>query len=556
MKKRIKKIDKSNKVTSTQEKVQERRMSITIMDNPQTDKTNNNEEKKVENIIERSESEENLSKAIQETENLKIKLKVKKEESENNKIKDENELLIINNNIKDKSEKLENISNNNKILINKLNYLNNQVNEEYNKVKVLKVSNKIKINYKNELKIKEKKRSGQGKKVILINNQIIDKYKIQKEKLEKIIKEDKNLKINEYKKKLEDLNKKKNDLIQGIEGLKLIKNNHEKNCIKLNVDLNKTLERLKNEYNDEYKSKNDFNKILENKRNNSVSNASMNSLPKIINGNNFTSPANIINESENIKNSNKIRLKKNTKSLSNLFWEEDILQKDLKELKEQFRKDIKSKINQKIKRYITTFSIEKKKNSIKEIKNNGKKNLFSKLEKEMLSKIIPNECLEIYQDKFRTIEDERFHIEKQINKNESKKKVNEEKYQLLFINEKKENNMIKKNIELNAKISMIKKNINSIIKKLKIIQNEFNFINDKYNKKKEENDKLKSHWIGFNNDIKNKKITIKKGEIIKKNELDDLNKSGNNNKKINDEEIFDDNNSIKNKIKRKSVSKI
>ena len=556
MKKRIKKIDKSNKVTSTQEKVQERRMSITIMDNPQTDKTNNNEEKKVENIIERSESEENLSKAIQETENLKIKLKVKKEESENNKIKDENELLIINNNIKDKSEKLENISNNNKILINKLNYLNNQVNEEYNKVKVLKVSNKIKINYKNELKIKEKKRSGQGKKVILINNQIIDKYKIQKEKLEKIIKEDKNLKINEYKKKLEDLNKKKNDLIQGIEGLKLIKNNHEKNCIKLNVDLNKTLERLKNEYNDEYKSKNDFNKILENKRNNSVSNASMNSLPKIINGNNFTSPANIINESENIKNSNKIRLKKNTKSLSNLFWEEDILQKDLKELKEQFRKDIKSKINQKIKRYITTFSIEKKKNSIKEIKNNGKKNLFSKLEKEMLSKIIPNECLEIYQDKFRTIEDERFHIEKQINKNESKKKVNEEKYQLLFINEKKENNMIKKNIELNAKISMIKKNINSIIKKLKIIQNEFNFINDKYNKKKEENDKLKSHWIGFNNDIKNKKITIKKGEIIKKNELDDLNKWGNNNKKINDEEIFDDNNSIKNKIKRKSVSKI
>ena len=94
-------------------------------------------------------------------------------------------------------------------MINKLNYLNNQVNEEYNKVKVLKVSNKIKINYKNELKIKEKKRSGQGKKVILINNQIIDKYKIQKEKLEKIIKEDKNLKINEYKKKLEDLNKKK-----------------------------------------------------------------------------------------------------------------------------------------------------------------------------------------------------------------------------------------------------------------------------------------------------------------------------------------------------------
>ena len=75
-------------------------------------------------------------------------------------------------------------------MINKLNYLNNQINEEYNKVKILKVANKIKFNYKNEIKIKEKRKSNQSKKVISLNNQIIDKYKIQKEKLEKIIKED------------------------------------------------------------------------------------------------------------------------------------------------------------------------------------------------------------------------------------------------------------------------------------------------------------------------------------------------------------------------------
>ena len=526
----MKKIDNSNKITSTQEKVPEYRMSITIMNNPSTDKTNNNEEKKLENIIERTESEENLSKAIKETENFRNKLKEKKEEFENNKIKNESELLIINKNIEEKSKKLEINSYNNKILINKLNYLNNEINKEYSKVKNLKVSNIIKIKCKNELKIKKKRRSNQGKKVILINNQIIERYKTYKEKLEKIIKEDGNLKIKNYKNKLDDLNKYKNNLKKEIAELKLIKNNHEKKCILLNDNLNITLERLKKEYNNEYKTKNDYYNInLENKRNNSISNSSMNSLPILIDDNNLSTPTNIINvKSENIKNYNKIRLKKNIKSLSNLFWEEDILQKDLKELKEQFTKDIKSKINQNLKGYITSYSIEKNKNSIMGNKNNEKKNLFSKLEKEMLSKIIPSECLEIYQDKFKTIEDEKFHIKKQINKNESKKKLNYEKYQLLFIIEKKDNNMIKKNIELNAKISIIKKNILNIIKKLKKIQNEFNIVNDKYHKKKEENDKLKKYWIDFNNDIKNKKITIKKGEIIKKYEFDVLNKWGNN----------------------------
>ena len=556
----MKKIVNSNKITSTQEKVPEYRMSITIMDNPPTDKTNNNEEKKLENIIELTESEENLSKAIKETENFRNKLKEKKEELENNKIKNESELLIINKNIEEKSKKLEINSYNNKILINKLNHLNNQINEEYNKVKNLKVSNIIKIKYKNELKIKKKRRSNQGKKVILLNNQIIEKYKAFKEKLEKIIKEDGNLKINNYKNKLEDLNKYKNNLKKEIAELKFIKNNHEKKCIILNDNLNITLERLKKEYNNEYKTKNDYyNTNLENKRNNSISNSSMNSLPILINDNNLSTPTNIINaKSENIKNYNKIRLKKNIKSLPNLFWEEDILQKDLKELKEQFRKDINNKLNQKLKGYITSYSIEKNKNSIMGNKNNEKKNLFSKLEKEMLSKIIPSECLKIYQDKFKTIEDEKFHIKKQINKNESKKKLNYEKYQLLFITEKKDNNMIKKNIELNAKISIIKKNIHNIIKKLKKIQNEFNIVNDKYHKKKEENDKLKKYWIDFNNDIKNKKITIKKGEIIKKYEFDELNKWGNNfinlnNKNLDDEEIYDDNNINKSKIKRKSV---
>ena len=87
MRKRIKKkTEKMNKIMSTQDKNQERKMSINLLDNPMTDK-NNSEEKFVQKLIERTESEENLLNCIKETENLRNKLKEKKEEFESNKKK-------------------------------------------------------------------------------------------------------------------------------------------------------------------------------------------------------------------------------------------------------------------------------------------------------------------------------------------------------------------------------------------------------------------------------------------------------------------------------------
>ena len=162
----------------------------------------------------------------------------------------------------------------------------------------------------------------------------------------------------------------------------------------------------------------------------------------------------------------------------------------------------------------------------------------------MLSKIIPKECLQIYQNKFKTIEDQTFSIKKQLNNNEKKKKLNKEKTQLLYITENKDIYLAKKNIELNSKISIIKGKKNNIIKDIKKFQKEYNIINEKYNNKKEEIDKIKNHWNEFSNDINNKKLAIKKGEIIEKKELDELNKWGNNliisfNKKISDEEACD-----------------
>ena len=545
------KTDKINKITSMQDRAQERKMSITLMDNPLTDK-NNTDDRKMNNLIERTESEENLFIAIKETENLKNKLKAKKEELEKNKKKDENDLLTINQSIKDKSAKLENVSNNTKKLLNNLNLLNKEINEGYNKVKVFQVFNKIKTDYMNNLKTKDKKRVNQGKKIILLNNKIIDKYKIQKEKLQKIIEEDKDLKVNSLKTKLEELTKYENDLTKDVENLRLIKKNHEKKCIKTNEELNIILERIKKEYDDEINLKNNNNKTIPYQRKDSY--PSIQSLPKIINAKNLTIQTSENNPiPNNIININKQETNlRNYRSLTNIFGENYFMEKDLKELKDKIRSDMKIKLNQKLKGYITSYS-EQKKEKIKKENKNEKQNLFSKLEKDMLSKIIPKECLKIYQDKFKTIEKERFEIKERIHMNKAKKKTNEENTQLIYITEKKDTNLSKKNKELNSKIINMKKKMNIILKELKATQRSLHNINDKYNLKKEENDMLKNHWSVFNDDIKNKKITVKKGETISMSELSDINRWGNKlvlniNKSVNNEETCENNNLIK-KIK-------
>jgi hypothetical protein len=60
---------------------------------------------------------------------------------------------------------------------------------------------------------------------------------------------------------------------------------------------------------------------------------------------------------------------------------------------------------------------------------------------------------------------------------------------------------------------------------LKKIQNEINIVNDKYHKKKEENNKLKKYWIDFNNEIKNKKINSSKNNKSKCNATPLINNS-------------------------------
>ena len=373
MRKKIsRKTDKLNKITTTQpnqEKIPERKMSIALLEAPII-ANHFNEEKNIESTVERTESEENLLNAKQETENLRNKLKQKNEEFEANKKKNESELLLINQNIKEKSEILENVSNNTQLLINKLNILNNQINQGYNKVKIFQAANKIKMNYLNELKLKDIKRVEKGKKIILMNNKIIDKFKLQKEKLEKIIEEDTNLKINDYRKNLENLKNKEKDITKEIQDLKQIKTNHEK-CIQKNEELNIILERIRNEYNNEFKLKNEENKKIEYIEKDSIENSALKSLPKIISSNNLTVPSNIklLSPKKSPINSNNSKIQsRNYRSLTHLFGEDYFIQQDLKEVKNQVRDNIKSNLNIKLKRYITSYNEDKKKNNYKKIK--------------------------------------------------------------------------------------------------------------------------------------------------------------------------------------------
>ena len=161
-------------------------------------------------------------------------------------------------------------------------------------------------------------------------------------------------------------------------------------------------------------------------------------------------------------------------------------------------------------------------------------NLFSVEEKNILKNIIPMECLNIYQNKYKTITDEKNQIIQILQKNKPRKKINEEKNQYMFLNDKKEHSIQKKNIEINSKILLITKNTKIMNKEINELQKELDKINSIYKTKQNENNNLKNMWISMNKDIKNKKIIIKKGETLTEDEINYINYFG----KLQDNLIF------------------
>ena len=516
MKRKVKKTTEItyNKQTSTDDKTPENKTSYKLFQKQRSHnnikKTTNNQQQtnyktvnnfmtSSENKIKRTPSEQNLLNSIKETDNLRNLLLEKNEEYENNKKKCINEILLLNNNIKSKSSEFEILSNNSKSLFNKLNQLNLKINEEYQKIKLADLVNK---SSKNELINNEKNNENRiknTKKLILLNNTIIDKFKIHKEKLEKIIQENKNTKLNNLKIELEELNNEEQILKNEIEKLRLIKETHEKKCTKFLRYLENNLEKIKNEYNLEYKAK-DINKSSSIEKQNSLKNRSINSLPNIYH--------NIINPDDNEE-------KKTIFQQRILKKKQIINEKRIKKEYEEFQDQIKNKIKINSKNDIKNY-INSRNEKRKDIDNN---NLFSFNEQNLLKDFIPMEILNAYQNKFKTLKVENNQIIQILQKNEPKLKLIEEKNQIEFIKDKKDYNIQKRNIELNSKIIKTSKNIKAINKEINDLQRELDKIDLIYNTKKMDNDKFKEAWISFYNDIKNKKIIVKKEEKVTEEEL-------------------------------------
>ena len=516
MKRKVKKTTEItyNKQTSTDDKTPENKTSYKLFQKQRSHnnikKTTNNQQQtnyktvnnfmtSSENKIKRTPSEQNLLNSIKETDNLRNLLLEKNEEYENNKKKCINEILLLNNNIKSKSSEFEILSNNSKSLFNKLNQLNSKINEEYQKIKLADLVNK---SSKNELINNEKNNENRiknTKKLILLNNTIIDKFKIHKEKLEKIIQENKNTKLNNLKIELEELNNEEQILKNEIEKLRLIKDTHEKKCTKFLRYLENNLEKIKNEYNLEYKAK-DINKSSSIEKQNSLKNRSINSLPNIYH--------NIINPDDNEE-------KKTIFQQRILKKKQIINEKRIKKEYEEFQEQIKNKIKINSKNDIKNY-INSRNEKRKDIDNN---NLFSFNEQNLLKDFIPMEILNAYQNKFKTLRVENNQIIQILQKNEPKLKLIEEKNQIEFIKDKKDYNIQKRNIELNSKIIKTSKNIKVINKEINDLQRELDKIDIIYKTKKMDNDKFKEAWISFYNDIKNKKIIVKKEEKVTEEEL-------------------------------------
>ena len=518
MKRKVKKKSESllNKQTSTNDKSPENQTSIKLFQrkkfvynttNNSKPTSNNITNNFLENKIKRTDSEEKLLNSIKETDNLKNILSGKMEELENNKKNCIKELLLINNNIKEKLVELEISSNSSKIILNKLNQLNSKINEEYQNAKIIEAVNKLQ-NDKINNKIKNNNKIKIGNRQILLNQNIIDKFKMHKEKLEKMVISDKTTKIKNLNEELEDLKNNEKDLKNEIEKMKLTKEIHEKKCIKIIKELEENLERAKNEFNLELKLNNMNNESQIKKRISSNNKKVNNSLPNIYH--NIIIPSNL-NEIEKTPLQS---IKKKRLHINNL----KTVTKEFEEIQNQIKNKFIVNARKDIKNYINSRNANRK-----EIENN---NLFSFEEKNILKNIIPMECLNIYQNKYKTITDEKNQIIEILQKNKPRKKLNEEKNQYLFLNDKKEHIIQKKNIELNSKILLITKNTKIINKEINELQKELDKINNIYNTKQKENDKLKNMWISMNKEIKNKKIVVKKGEILTEDEINYINHFG------------------------------
>ena len=498
---------------------------------------NKNQKKSVGVNAKKEEVKDNLTILKEKTALLisnlnKIKLDVDIER--NNSIQDTN---ILNEQIKEINNEINRLTVDNKYLTNILYSFQKKLDKEINRNIIHKSRHKSIGNEKIEDKLNK-------------NIKLREKMILNSKKNLKLIKKEKKLLENEIKgndapdtkdnleKKLEEIKKIKEDKIKEIEELKSIKNDHNKICAKKLSELLRQYDVIKNEY--EYETKKAENKKLNTKiiinKKNKVKKSS-----KILNNDNKNNESySEQNKNDNSKSKdkfnekNKIKISK-TKNIFDYYFKQVNENKKRKENNLEFKNigflsddyinlnsPVKSVSNNNFNTNETNNSIKLRKklnNSNINNKNNNNyesiRTLFTKSEKTFLSKLIPDNCLDNYENRFNSLINENLNIRTKINENLKLNNINKNNNILKIESSELQNNVnMRKQTNLNLKRSEFNKKKREIIEKIKLNQLNVKNIENILNQKNNDYNRLLKEFKNIYSNIQNGTLTLKEGEHL------------------------------------------
>ena len=545
MKKTYKKIKSnsptSDKLVSTNDSNNKPTMTIKI--SSANEQTKISEESKNPIIFSKekiSELEENLNK-------LKVDIDIER----NNAMKDSNDLNMK---IKELNNEINSLEVNNK-------YLTNNINSTKKNMKNKIIANNNKISEKESAIDKLNKKIKFNEKMILNSKHnlkllIKEKNYLQKEIEENNIPEKKE----NLEKNLEDLYKKENEDKKEIEKLNIIKNEHEITCKRKQKEFNKKIEILKREIEYEQKKKEIFDKIKDKKQNNNKKNGNkyVNNtdihLVTDVNKNNEIQGINSEKKenkyiNKNIFNKSNTNNNNGTKSIFNYYLKQFNENRNKKRYDNfEIRKILNSNVND-VKPF-SSFNNESNNNEILNMKlinnkNSSNKNdqqinrtLFTKSEKAILSKLIPDKCLDNYENKYDKIMKQNLSLQSKLNDKIRLKTITKQNNIIKLENSELINNVYhKKKLKLDTKINESNKKKFEIIGKIKSGKKLEIYYDSIYNQKSNQYLRLLKNYRNIYNEIQKGNLFLKKGAQLTQDNILYMDKYG---KKFGDNTSFND----------------
>ena len=521
---------KSNKKTSTNERSNSNKKK----------KKNTNKKNENEQIVQtiKQEIKDKLTLLKEKTESLRVNLDQIKKDIDlerNNSIQDAHDL---NERIKEVNNEMNRLSVDNRYLTNSFSSLEKRLVKEINQnlIKRGRKGNKndIEERLNKNIKLKEKMILNNKTNLQLIKNEIdyleeeVEENEApdRKEKLEKMLEE---LRTTQNKKKKE------------IEELKTMKTEHNKICTKRLRELLKQYDRIKSDL--EFERKINNNNLIRNS-----ANQSLKTMKTDLNDNNQNiNPEQQNNRVLNFKKKNNKNNSK-TKNIFNYYFKQLSENKKRKEYLSFKDYAILNENNASSYHYVNSASnlmnhntndsnnsiiINVKLNNSNFNNNNSKNNsvsnrtLFTKSEKSFLSKLIPDNCLDNYENKYNSLVNENLNIKTRMNENLKQKKTNKTNNILKLEYSEMQNNIIhRKKLILNTKLNEYNKKKRDIIEKIKLNEKYMKYNEIIFNNKNHENNKLVKDYKKIYEDIKAGKLVLKKGAILTQANIQAMDKWG------------------------------